>query len=297
MPQSPPTPIPISPMQAMLAGRTASARVPAAARPQLSAPAADITHEGGETARELAAGFTQGITSHRNGLVEAAHYGFRLYEMDDWEAAGFADEEDFLIRHGLSVSAWKTYLVLGDRLSHLTLAQMRGITISAAKLITKIPPKIWEEYAWAEEARLLKAEDFAQLVQKRVGAAAKNRGLAEPKAALSVSVPLRQREKFERRIDLVRKQNHLKTSAETLDYILSLAEQGPGVVTSLERLDQAATELERVFTSSDPALEMASALQLMTRIQRHLKELKKHANGFQGVPEAEQETGSPAASG
>lgn len=272
-------------MQALLAGR-ATARMPSLSQPgatlaarspqpapaqSLPAKRAEITHEGGETVQELAAGFAQGSNSHRNGLIEMAHFGYRLHEMDDWAATGFAGEEEFFSSHGLSASTWKTYLVLGERLSHLTLTQTRGISVSVARLITTINAKLWEEYAWVEEARLLSTKEFAQLAEKRLGGAMGRKGLAEPKAALSVSVPLRQREKFERRIDLVRKHNHLKTPAETLDYILGLAENAPALITSLEKMDQAGMELRRALEDQ----ETMAVVQIAARMERCMKECKR----------------------
>jgi hypothetical protein len=302
MPQ--PTPKPLSPLAAVLAGRATTTLSPASAlatRPSLptsfsqpalriapAPPRADITHTGGETALELVHGFTQATVSYRNGLLEMAHYGFRLHEMDDWAAAGFAGgEQEFLSSHGLSASSWETYLLLGRRLTHLTLDQMRGISAASAKLLTKISEKLWPEFAWVEEARLLPTSEFARMVDQRVGSIGKQKkSLAEPKSAISLSVPLLQRDQLERRIDCLRRQHRLTTPLAALDFMLRTCEQGPGVVTSIERLDQSTLELERILDSPEAESEMGEATRLMNKIRRHLKELKKHANGFPGVSEA-----------
>ena len=277
MPQ--PSTKPLSPLAAVLAGRTLAP--PASAVPALriataspipvptSAPRPTLTPTGGESAQELDQQLQRSTTAFKNAFVEIAYISHKLYEMDDWQKIGFRDAEGYFEARGLA--GWKMYVLLGQRLSPLSLDEMRQLTIGAARLLAQIPGKLWEEYDWLGEARMLPMKEFAQLVRQR-GAAAK--GVAEPKASLSLSVPLRELDGLERRFDLLRRQHHLATPAATLDFMLRVAELGPGVVTTAERLDQTAAELERVLDSPE------EAARLVAKLKRHLKELHRRANGL-----------------
>jgi hypothetical protein len=296
----PPSAKPLSPLAAVLAGRTLA---PAAPVPALRiAPTTQptptphptlrptLSPTGGESAQELDQQLQRSTTAFKNAFVEIAYISHKLYEMDDWAGIGFRDAEGYFSARGLS--SWKMYVLLGQRLSPLSLDEMRTLTIGAARLLAQIPGKLWDEFSWVDEARLLPMKTFAGLVRDR-GAAAK--GVAEPKASLSLSVPLRELDGLERRFDLLRRQHHLATPAATLDFMLRVAELGPGVVTTAERLNQTTAELERVLDSPEEGVDSGlEAARLVAKLKRHLKELHRRANG---LPSEVQEVESSPAGG
>jgi hypothetical protein len=278
MPQ--PSAIPISPLSRVLAGRALPQPVPAPASPR-----SDITCSGGETARELDQALQKSTTAYKNAFVEIAHFCHRLHEKQDWGTLGAGSEEEYFTSRGLA-RTWEMFVLLGARLAELSLDQMRELTAGSAQILAKIPEKLWGEFAWVDEARLLTTKEFTLLAKERLGELTRTKGLAEPKASLSLQVPLLRRDELERRIDSLRRQHHLHSPVDTLDFMLRIAEQGPGVVTAAERLDRCTEELMHMVDSeaADPA-DLGEIARLAARLRRHLKDLKRHANGFPGLPE------------
>jgi hypothetical protein len=192
-----------------------------------------LSRAGGETVQELDQALRKNVAGYRNAFVGIAHYSYKLWAADDWAALGFADEVAYRESLRLSEHAWREYLLLGERLAHLSLEQMRELGAASAKLLSKVPEKLWDEYAWVEEARLLPAGDFAALVGTRTKSN-KKLGLTEPRTAIALSVPATRRDEFERRIESLRRAHRLTTPADVLDFALRAA--GRGVGPSLERL-------------------------------------------------------------
>jgi hypothetical protein len=212
-------------------------------------PSQEITHSGGETTQEIYSLLKKSVTRLRNAMVETAYFAYQLAARDEWSKLGFEDEEACRESLGLAESTWATYLLLGERLSSLTLDQMRELSVGCCRLITTISAKIWDEYAWVEEARVLSTREFSALVgqRNRDWKIAGRVGVAEPRAALTVQVPISQQQGLEQRIESLRRVRRLRSSSEALDQALAAAEREPVVVSQIELLAKAAAELERVW--------------------------------------------------
>jgi len=288
-----PTSLPISPLQATIAARAQTG-------PTLApAPTPQITQTGGETTRELFASLSQGVRNYRNGLAEMAHYAYRLWEKDDWLALNFADEAACYLSLGLSEADWKRHLILGERLSSLSLEEARTLPLASARLLSKISNKIWDEYAWVDEARYLPPRDFALLVADRGGAIRKQQGFAEPKTSLSLQVPTTLHSEFEQRIQSLRQREKLTSAAEVLDFALRSAEKDPALAGDIYRLDQAFQELLRFLDSPDAEQHADSVHKLELKIQKTLGGLKRSVtatSGIQAKVARDPAPGSPAGS-
>lgn len=219
----------------------------------------EITSSGGETAQEIDQCLRKSVRAWRNALVETAYYIRLLSDQGEWTSLGFAGSDEYRESLGLSESQWETHLLLGERLSSLTLDQMREITISTARMITSINAKIWDEFAWVEEARVLRPKEFAALVAKRnqdlkvigrggVGGVGGIGGIGvEPRSNLTLAVPASQQERLEGRIESLRRTRKLKSLSDAIELALSAAEREPIFSSQIQKLVQAVEELDRVW--------------------------------------------------
>jgi hypothetical protein len=302
-PSSSPSAIPINPLARALTGRVAQTPPSALAsqpvhlntsksslREVLPPQRADLTHSGAETTQELDVLLRKGTSSIRIGLAEVAYSSFRLHEKDEWGTLGFASEADYFASLGYAESTWDSYLLLGERLNSLTLAMMQEIPAASARLLATISAKIWPEFAWVEEARILAPREFALLVKDRRAQAGAGRGIAEPKTHLELSIPLLQKDEFEHRLDSLRRREKLPTQAAVLDFALRSAEKDPARSGVVERLAQMAEELARTWDGvdirlgdlADPETESLLAAKrhaqdLLRQIQKSLRELRRYA--------------------
>lgn len=194
---------------------------------------------------------SRAATSHRNSMVEIAYYGHRIAAADAWQELGFRDEDHCRQHLGFPESTWTGYMRLGDRLSMLTLEQMTQLTQTAARQLTRIHPKIWEEYSWVEEAKLLPARDFQTLVDSR-NKEVSPMALSEPKSNVTIQVPMSQRKVIEARIEKLRRGNRLTTTAATLSHIVAAAESQADVTSQLINLESQVAELARLWQPDAP---------------------------------------------
>lgn len=193
----------------------------------------------------------QAVDGHRNTLVEIAYYGAKIRAANGWEKLGFVDEDGYREDVGLGEKTWKEYLKLGERLSHLSLEQMSRLTFKAARLLTRVDGQIWSEFAWAEEAALLPAREFAMLVDQRnreVNPAIK----IEARGRLSVEVGLSQLEPMERKIESLKKQCRLQSTAAAVNYALEAAERQSSLIQRVANLESSINELARLWQTSAP---------------------------------------------
>jgi hypothetical protein len=249
-----------NPMQTVLAARAAQTQqrpavslvemkpsAPAPAPPKVTAAVV----ASGTGIVEIYAQFKGAVERHRFSIVEMAFYGRRLKAAEDWEALGFRDEEHFRNHHGLSEQRWRDCLTLGERLGQLTLEQARELTVEAARYLTKIHPRIWEEYSWLDEARLLPPREFGMLVEQRNHESAPTR-LAEPRANVMVQVPVSQRNAIERRLGSIRKYHSLPSAGAALDYSIRAAERERQVQSKLMGLEEELSKLARLWSPDVP---------------------------------------------
>lgn len=248
-----------NPMQTVLAARAAQTQqrpavslvemkpsAPAPASPQVTAPAAT-----GTGIVETYAQFKSAIERHRFSTIQMAYYGRRLKAAEDWESIGFRDEEHFRNHHGLSEQRWRDCLMLGERLMGLTLEQACDLTVDAARYLTKIHPRIWDEYSWLDEARLLPSREFGMLVEQRNHESSPAR-MVEPKANVMVQVPVSQRTAIERRLGNIRKYHKLQSAGAALEYSLRAAERERQVTSRLAGLEEEVAKLSRIWNPEGP---------------------------------------------
>lgn len=296
-----PTSVTISPLaQQIAAGRAQRQLPPGTTRPappqQLPRPSGiqavqavkttilsqEITHSGGETTQEIDQLLRKSVKALRNSLVETAYFSFQLDSRDDWASLGFADGAEYAATGlGLNESTWETYLLLGERLSPLSLDQMRELSIAAARLITTISAKIWKEFDWLTEARILSSREFAGLVASRTkdlklqGAGLK--GLPEQSVKITVQIPASQQDRMEQRIESLRRARRLSSLSEALDLAMSAAEREPLLASRIEALAKASQELERVWEQIPVEQDIPEAVmttqRLARRIERAIKDL------------------------
>lgn len=205
---------------------------------------------------ELYQSLRQSTTKLRHSLVEISYYGWRLRQRNAWGDLGLADEEAARLDLGLSSNLWETYLMLGERLASadMTLDQMRALSVESARLLTRVHPKLWNEFAWIDEARMLSVRQFATLVDERNSQVtlAVQRQLAEPRTRLAMLMPASQRAGVESRLAAVRQQRNLKSNAEALAAALTAAERETLLVVKLAGLQQQLAGLASLWPAGQP---------------------------------------------
>lgn len=263
-------PQPISPLAAQIAMRArtqqqssqpspAQSRPPVslvqmrpAATPEILPPSQPVIDQ--DDIAQWDQGLRRAVDGHRSTLVEIAYYGSRIRSANGWEKLGFADENEYRENIGLGESTWKEYLKLGDRLSHLGLSDMMRLTFKSARLLTKVDPKIWPEYAWTEEAALLPAREFAMLVDQRnreAGSSIKQ----ESKGKITLDMPLTKVAGVERRIDTLKRRQKLQTTTATIEYALAAAERERSVNHVMEAIRSDMKQLNRLWEPGTPWAE------------------------------------------
>src|SRR5271165_7045332 len=123
-------------------GNILAARVAAAQRPQNSealrpapelrlpqivpppTPATKATHSA-LPIPELDQRFRAATTRARSALWEMVYYGHLLEQSQAWSTLGVDSGAAYAEQQGISAATWNNYMVLGDRLGHLALADMQ----------------------------------------------------------------------------------------------------------------------------------------------------------------------------
>lgn len=220
------------------------------------APAATIGPRAVAPADELRqwAALTQsGITGLRNSMLTIAYYGYKVVEAGNWTALGIpaVDSEDSWRDHlGLSAKLWREHMTLGARISHLPVEQLGTLTIGTAQQLALIHPRIWTEYAWLDEARLLKTKEFAALVAERnvaLQTTAFASQVVEPKGKLTVQMADSQRRDLDRRLTRLRRVHSRRSQADTLEFVIEQAEQAELLQTRQHEIEGLVRELESVW--------------------------------------------------
>lgn len=248
-----------NPMAAVLAARVAQqaqaqpAKPPAqlVPMPQPQVKMAPVVHpssQSGPTIQEIDQKFRAATQQYRFSIVEMAFYGRLLRAKDAWDEIGLRDEEHYRQHVGLSEKTWQDCMTLGERLQGVSLAEARELTIAAATQLTKVHPRIWSEYSWIEEAKLMPAREFKMLVEQR-NHEAKPGKLAEPRATLAMQVAVSKHAEIERRLTTIRKQGNLRNSAEALESALNSAARERSVRSQLTQITEDATELARLSST------------------------------------------------
>lgn len=190
------------------------------------------------------------VSGYRNALVEVAYYGRRIMDTPGgWHELGYDSEDAYRDSLGLTRRTWKKYLLLGARLSHLTLAEMKSLTVQSADLLTSVHPQIWEEFAWVEEAHLLPAKEFGMLIEQR-NSELGHQVIIDPKVKFTVEITKSQLAQTERRIATLRKQHRLQSAAATLNYALDAAEREKAIASKVSGLESTVAELARLWQST-----------------------------------------------
>lgn len=200
---------------------------------------------------ELDQQFRGAVKAVRNSLAAVAYYGYRLLIADDWPSLGYDSAEHYCEEQGLSEGIWRRYTLLGERLQHLTLADMQQLRVASADALAKVHPDLWPEYAWVEEAKLLPVREFEMLVRQR-NLAHQPSQLAEPRIMVSVSVPLSQQSQIERRMTSLRRRAKLATSGDTLLFALEAAERASLLEDVLGAVQLSVAELGRLWKPDEP---------------------------------------------
>lgn len=161
-------------------------------------------------------------------MMEIAYYGYRLRQADSWAELGFESEENCYEELGIPQATWNRYLLLGERLAQLTLEQLRSLSLTSAQWLARVNSRIWNEYAWVEEARLLTAHDFAALVEQRNAdcklLAAKS-AVTEGTVEFKVRVAPSRMRSFKQRLEKLRQVYDVRSVADALERALAAAEK------------------------------------------------------------------------
>ena len=235
---------------------------------------------------ELDARFRSLVTLQRKTCAEMAYVAFRLWQADEWESLGCDGPDAYCDAIGIGVNHFRNLVTLGDRLQHLTLQEMQNLTYAAMQWLAKVHPKIWDEYAWVEEAKALPSRDFAMLVAQRNEQITKT--LVEPRVSLTIRVPTSHQAAIERRLETIRRQEKLGSTAEALTYALESVDRAWRMADTLSEIQAKVAELNRIQDSlretreelemrlesgSDHADARARAQKLMTQIVRTIGEV------------------------
>lgn len=253
---------------------------------------AQILRPGVESLHECVQFVEKAVRTERRSIVEIAYYGYRLSVANAWTELGYESEEHFVEHLGYSDRRWQQYMILGERLQPFRVDQLHDLTIESATQISRVHPRIWADYAWVEEAKLLTTAEFRALVEKRNREASPH-GLTEPRAAIALSVPVSRRANLEKQIDALRKQRRLHNAAAAVEYALAAVERESALAPQIEALENEITELNRLWEGiaiareseeertsryeGDPKGEALSVLGLKSQklIRRIVKNLEK----------------------
>lgn len=192
--------------------------------------------------------FSTLVHQERRTAGELAFLAFRLWTANEWEALGFADADAFCSQLGISENWWKRNVVLGEKLQHLTLAEIQSLTQTAMESLVRVHPSIWSEYAWIEEAKVLAPREFKMLVMQRNEQVAR-RQLSEPRTQLTLRVPLIQHPVLERRLEAIRRQEKLGSTAEALTFALESVDRADLMADTLAEIQRQVGELSRIQES------------------------------------------------
>lgn len=224
----------MNPMQAVLASRVAQQQqraggaiaVVQAAKPQVTPAVQPSQHSAQDCFQHL----QRSTTECRNAMMEIAYYGYRLRLANSWEEIGFADEQTCHDYLGIPAATWDKYISIGERLANLSLADLRSLSLVAAQWLTRVNPKLWDEFDWVAEARLLSSTDFAALVAQRNN----DRRLLSAKSAVAqpnegqvefkFPIPPSHLRPFKQRLEKIRQGYDVRSVAEALELALAAAE-------------------------------------------------------------------------
>jgi hypothetical protein len=189
--------------------------------------------------------FSTLVHQERRTAGELAVLAFRLWSANDWEALGFADCEAFCASLGISDGWWRRRVTLGDRLQHLALGEVQSLSQDVMESILRVHPSIWSEYAWVEEAKVLLYREFQMLVHQRNSQVISSQ-LSEPRTKLTLRVPLSQHPVLERRLESIRRQEKLGSTAEALNFALESVDRADRMSDTLSELQKQVAELSRI---------------------------------------------------
>lgn len=230
--------------------------MPAAASTAVT-PALSPHHTVAAAVAELDQRFRAATTRARAAIWEMVYYGHKLEQAAAaaaaWATLGFDSGEAYAEAQGISASTWHNYMVLGDRLQRLSLAEMQGLKLGTMAELAKIHPAIWDEYAWVEEAKALPARDFAMIVAQR-NREHSPKPLAEPRADVRVSMPLTQQVAVARRLDQIRRKQQLATTGDALIVAVAAVDRAALLEDTLSEVKQKISELERLWRPDQPGL-------------------------------------------
>lgn len=220
-----------------------AAQVAAQSRPIITLPPSSVPI----SLSELDQRFRSLVVAQRRICAEMAYTAFRLWQADEWEQLGVHDAEEYCRSLGFGIGHWRNLVTLGERLQSLTLAEISGFTYAAMQWMVKVHPAIWSEYPWAEEAKSLPTRDFALLVATRNEQVTKS--LVEPRATIPIRVPLSQHAVIERRLETIRKQERLSSTADALAYALESVDRADLMADTLAEIQDQVSELKRIQDS------------------------------------------------
>jgi hypothetical protein len=193
----------------------------------------------------------QAVDRARNHFVEVGYYGYRLilHVAGEWTRYGFDSEDHYRSSLGIPPYMWRDYTTLAAKLSHLALEDIQELTIGAARCLARVRSDLWGEFAWLEEAKLLSAKEFENVVKQRHNAHPAKGGklLKEARQEIRMAVPASQRGALEGRLEALRGECALKSAGEALALALGAAEK-------LARLSKTSPAAQAAF---DRAIEEA----------------------------------------
>lgn len=192
--------------------------------------------------------FSALVQTHRRTAGELAYLAYRLESANEWQALGFSDVEGMCDALGITEQWWKRCVLLGERLQHLTLTEIQTLSSAAMDSLTRVHPSLWNEYAWVEEAKVLQPKEFRMLVSQRNEQVTKSQ-LSEPRTQLMLRVPLSQHPVLERRLEMIRKQERLGSTAEALTFALASVDRADLMTDTLTEIQRQVAELSRIQES------------------------------------------------
>lgn len=239
--------MPVSPQpRASLAAQVAAQARPASITP--IRPAVVSPSDAPITLVELAERFRSLAKQNSRTVCEMVFVAHRLWLANDWQALGYSDVESFCEAAGVTLRYWDRLALIGERLQHVPLAEAQSIPFASLEALSRVNPSIWNEYAWVEETKALRSKEFVLLVLKRNSQLGKT--ISEPRCALTVRVPLSQHPVIERRLEALRRQERLSSSAEALAFALESVDRAGLMADTIAEIQEQVEELKHLY---DPA--------------------------------------------
>ena len=187
----------------------------------------------------------------KTATMALAHWGYRLRcEIEelggDWSFLGAEievqtetgpqmrvakTEDEYRRSLDVSRSLWYKAISIGEALSQLPLAEMEGIPVTNALLLSQVNPAIVPNYPWIREAKTLSNEEFAKKIAQRNKQHGSER---EPLVRFSLNVTVSQKRFLEETLERFRKENELSSIAQALEFLVAENHDRPNATATIK---------------------------------------------------------------